>query len=62
MFEKIRSFFKEAKGEIKRVVFPSRRQAFQASLGVIIFSAFVAFYLGALDFLFSRLISRLLTF
>jgi len=62
MLEKIMGFLREAKSEIKRVVFPSRRQTIQASIGVILFSAFVALYFGVLDFLFSRLISKLLTF
>ncbi len=62
MLEKVRLFLREVKSETKRVVFPSRKQTVQASLGVILFSAFVALYLGLLDFLFARLISKLLTF
>ncbi len=62
MLEKIRVFLREAKSEIRRVVFPSRKQTVQASIGVILFSAFVALYFGVLDFIFSRLISKLLTF
>ena len=62
MLEKIRTFLREVKTETKRLVFPSRKQTIQASIGVILFSAFVAFYLGLLDFLFARLISKLLTF
>ena len=62
MLERVRAFLREVKSEIRRVVFPSRKQTVQASIGVILFSAFVAFYLGLLDFLFARLISKLLTF
>ncbi|HDD52809.1 MAG TPA: preprotein translocase subunit SecE [Thermosulfidibacter takaii] len=62
MLEKFRAFLREVKSETRRVVFPSRKQTVQASIGVMLFSAFVAFYLGLLDFLFARLISKLLTF
>jgi len=55
-------FIKECKAEIKRVVFPSRSQTIAAAFGVISFSVFMAIYLGILDFLFSRLIGKLLTF
>ncbi len=57
-----KDFLKESKAEIKRVVFPSRNQTIAAAIGVISFSIFVAIYLGVLDFLFSRLIGKLLAF
>jgi len=62
MIEKIKIFIKEVKAEIKRVVFPGKKQTVSASLGVIIFAFFVAFYLGLLDFIFSKLVGKLLTF
>ncbi len=60
--KEIKEFIKDSKAEIKRVVFPSRNQTVAAAFGVISFSIFIAIYLGVLDFLFSRLIGKLLAF
>jgi len=54
----IPSFLKETKGELKRVVWPTRKQATQYTLIVIGASLAVAFFLGGLDFLFTYLINR----
>ena len=59
---RIKEFLDEAKSEFKRVVFPSKNQTIAAAFGVIIFSIFIAIYFGILDFLFSRLIRKLLAF
>ncbi len=61
-FEKWREFWREAKMELKKTVFPSRRQTIGASVGLLVLVFFVAFYLGVLDFAFSRLITKFLTF
>ncbi len=55
-------FIKSARDELKRVSFPTRKEVAIATIGVISFSVFVAIYLGVLDFLFSKLISIILTF
>ncbi len=60
--DKVKEFLEGVKSEFKRVVFPNRQQTIAASIGVISFSVFIAIYLGLLDFLFSRLIGKLLTF
>ena len=60
--DKVKEFLEGVKSEFKRVVFPNRQQTIAASIGVISFSVFIALYLGLLDFLFSRLIGKLLTF
>ncbi len=59
---KLKEFLEGAKAEFKRVVFPNRKQTIAASIGVITFTLFIAIYLGLLDFLFSRLIGKLLAF
>ncbi|MFH1392701.1 MAG: preprotein translocase subunit SecE [bacterium] len=51
-------FLQETKGELKRVQWPSRRQATQYTLIVIGASLVVAFFLGGLDFLFTYLINK----
>ena len=63
--EKIKEFLefiKSARDELKRVSFPTKKEVTVATIGVISFSVFVAIYLGVLDFLFSKLISIILTF
>ena len=60
--EQIKEFLEGAKAEFKRVVFPSKQQTIAASIGVISFTIFIAIYFGILDFLFSRLIGKILAF
>jgi len=61
-FEKWREFWREAKMELKKTVFPSRSQTMGASVGLLVLVFFVALYLGVLDFAFSKLITKFLTF
>ncbi len=60
--ESLKEFWREAKMELKKTVFPSRRQTIGASVGLLVLVFFVAFYLGVLDFAFSKLITKFLTF
>lgn len=55
---KILNFFIESKKELKKVKWPTRNEALQYTLIVIIISLVVAGYLGALDFIFSFLLKR----
>ncbi|MCC7436349.1 preprotein translocase subunit SecE [Candidatus Nomurabacteria bacterium] len=49
---KLTKFLKETKGEMKQVTWPSRRHLVIYTLVVIIFSAALAYLLGAFDSLF----------
>lgn len=51
-------FLRETKGELKRVTWPTRKQATQYTLIVIGASLAVAFFLGGLDFVFTYLINK----
>jgi len=51
-------FLRETKGELKRVTWPSKKQATQYTLIVIGASVAVAFFLGGLDFLFTYFINK----
>jgi preprotein translocase subunit SecE len=51
---KITEYFKETKGELKHVIWPSRSQTFYYTLIVIVLSVVVAYYLGVFDFIFSK--------
>lgn len=56
---KTRTFLKESLREFKRVNWPTRRETMRYTLFVIGFSVSVALFLGFLDFVFSRVIERL---
>ena len=58
---KITEYFKETKTELKHVIWPSRSQAMYYTLIVIILSVFIAYYLGVFDFIFSRLLEKVIS-
>lgn len=53
------SFLQEVKAEISKVVWPTRKQAVQLTIMVLVVSAIVGIYIGALDFGFTNLINKL---
>lgn len=59
---KIINFFKEVKGELWKVVWPSRRDVLRYTGAVIVFSVIVAIILGAADYgllkLFEEVINK----
>ena len=57
---KTHTFLKESLREFKRVNWPTRRETMRYTLFVIGFSVSVALFLGFLDFVFSRVIERLI--
>jgi len=57
---KITTFLKEVRLEMKKVNWPSRKETIQYTLIVIGVSVVVAIYLGGLDFLFSFLLNKLI--
>ena len=57
---KITEYFKEVVAESKHVTWPTRKQTLYFTIAVLAISIFVAYYLGALDFLFSRGLQQLL--
>ena len=60
LLNKIISFLKETKVELKKVNWPTRKETIKYTLIVIGLSFVVAIFLGGLDFLFTWLISRFL--
>ena len=52
--KKITDFIKEVIAEAKHVTWPTRNQALYATIAVLAISIFVAYYLGLLDFIFSK--------
>ena len=48
-------FIKEARAELGKVVWPSRRETIRITIGVIVLSLAVALYLGAADYGLTKL-------
>ena len=57
---KIIEFFKEVITEAKNITWPTRRQSISSTLIVIAVSLFVAYYLGFLDKIFTKVLQFLL--
>ena len=53
-------FFKEARDELKKVVWPTRQEAIRLTLVVIIISLLVGLFLGGLDFIFVKMIGLII--
>ncbi|WP_024823027.1 MULTISPECIES: preprotein translocase subunit SecE [Aminobacterium] len=58
--EKILSFVREARAELKKVTWPGKKQVWYSTLVVIVFTLFVAAYLGVIDLALTGLLSRLI--
>ncbi|MEI7719651.1 MAG: preprotein translocase subunit SecE [bacterium] len=56
----ITNYFKEVKGEMKHVLWPTRQQAIVYTVMVIGISIAVAVYLGLLDYLFAAIIKKII--
>ncbi|MBQ3395030.1 MAG: preprotein translocase subunit SecE [Synergistaceae bacterium] len=54
------NFIREAKAELKKVTWPTRKQIWYWTLVVIVFTLCVSLYLGLIDFLLAWLFSALL--
>ncbi len=58
MANKITTFLKEVRQELKKVSWPSRQETIKYTLIVIGVSAAVAIFLGGLDFLFVWVLNK----
>ncbi|MBQ7562171.1 MAG: preprotein translocase subunit SecE [Synergistaceae bacterium] len=56
----LKNFIREAKAELKKVTWPTRRQIWYWTLVVIVFTLCVSLYLGLIDFLLAWLFRTLL--
>jgi preprotein translocase subunit SecE len=59
-FHRSIEFVKEAKGELKRVVWPGRKQTVASTIMVIVFVAILSSFLGLADFILSGLMALVL--
>lgn len=61
MANRVISYFREAREELKKVVWPSRKQTTSDTILVIAISLFVALFLGAIDFVLSNVLQRVVS-
>jgi preprotein translocase subunit SecE len=50
-------FLKEVRSELRRVVWPTRQEAIRLTTVVVIVSAMVGVYIGALDYILTRVMA-----
>lgn len=58
--QKIIAYFTEVKGEISKVVWPTKDQVVRLTLIVLVFSAIVGTYLGTLDYILTKVLEVLI--
>lgn len=56
MFNKIMQFFQEAKGELSKVNWPTKKQTMNYTILVVAVSVAVALFLGGLDSFFAYIL------
>ena len=54
----VKNFLRESKAELKKVSWPTRKQVWYSTLVVVLLTAVVGIYLGAVDFLLRTIIRR----
>ena len=54
------SFLKDARGEMKKVSWPSKNDLYKTTVAVIVSSVVFGVYLFGVDFIFSRLIKQIM--
>lgn len=57
MFEKLIQYLKDSKTELKKVVWPSKKETINLTLLVIFISLGVALFLGLIDWLLNLILS-----
>lgn len=60
IIQKVTQFLKEAKVELKKVVWPSPKQTLASTAVVIIIVFIVSIYLGIIDFALAKLVKFIL--
>ena len=61
LFQKIQQLWRETVGELRKVTWPTKPEAWKLTKLVLLVMVLMASLLGFLDFLFSRLISILVS-
>lgn len=61
IFEKIQRFWRETIGELRKVTWPTREEAWKMTRLVLVVMVIMALVLGVLDLAFSRLVTFLVS-
>ncbi len=56
LFKRLRNYLADVWAEMKKVSWVQRKELFTTTLVVIVFSTALAFFIGVVDFIFSRLL------
>jgi len=56
LFKRIRNYLADVWAEMRKVSWVQRKELFTTTLVVIVFSTILAFFIGVVDFIFSRLL------
>ena len=59
--DQAKEFFEQAKGELRKVTWPTREETVKTGLAVLVFSVVMAIYLGVVDMALSRLVAFILS-
>lgn len=60
MFERVKGFFRDVKGETKKVVFPGKDELIGSTKVVIVAVFIISFFLGIVDLVLSKFVQYLL--
>jgi len=60
MFNRMITFLKESRVELKKVRWPTREETIRYTMSVILISAALAVFLGGLDYLFQLILNTFL--
>jgi len=58
---KLLDYIRDTRGELKHVSWPSRQQAINATILVVVMSLIVSLFLGLFDTIFGKIIAALLS-
>ena len=61
LFQKIAQFLREVRVETKKVTWPTRKETLASTAIVLITTFVIAFFLGGVDLLLSRIVEMLLS-
>lgn len=58
MFKKFANYIKDSVTELKKVVWPTKKEVIKKTGQVLFISLFVAFFLGAVDFALTKILEN----
>ncbi len=58
--DRLLTYLRNSRTELAKVVWPSRQQAVRLSINIVIFVIFIALFIGAVDFLLTQLVQKVI--